>query len=292
MNAENEDSTYQEEDPEELLDRLFRDAELKGQKLADKGRMTTRAGQNIEDLARVTRIASNYYLPSNYLEELIDYWSITNLELDRALSSFDYEIEPVISSASGTAAYSSTDFYNPDEVIPTLNPLNQADAYVALTNLVEVSTRIGDKDEVVRLIIVLGLNQGSPGSKSCLDQFTLAHSAFEMPVENTNPISTSLLPMRESIKLAIDYLLQRRPKQDKTRSEWNKIISIGSQLKYDTIPDAKVRVWAVQWNNLLNKYLSPSKKQDISRDDWWVRLNQSTLFLKGFLGGINPNRFK
>lgn len=103
---------------------------------------------------------------------------------------------------------------------------------------------------------------------------------------------TSLIPMRESIRSAINVLLRRRPKQEKARNEWAKIVSIGKQLKRDGLPKSIVNSWAAQWTNALKTYLSPAKEEDISREEWRRRLARSTLFLNGFLGGLDPSKLK
>jgi hypothetical protein len=162
----------------------------------------------------------------------------------------------------------------------------------ALENFNQVSERAANAEEVIHLMLSLGLDVAPPGRKSPLEQFKTAHSAFTAPVADSNPIVTSLIPMREAIRASIDMLLKRRPKQEKTRNEWTKIVSIGKQLKRTGLHDSIVNSWAFQWTTALKTYLSPAKEEDISRDDWRNHLVRSTLFLKGFLGGIDPLKLK
>src|SRR5262245_40247088 len=119
---------------------------------------------------------------------------------------------------------------------------------------------------------LLGLDTSPEGIKSPLELFQTAHEAFSKPVANSNPIITSLIPMRESVRLTIDYLLKRRPKQEKTNKEWDKIISIGNQLSRALISEEQIRSWAGIWISELKNSLSPAKEQDVSRDEWSNRI--------------------
>ena len=98
--------------------------------------------------------------------------------------------------------------------------------------------------------------------------------------------------MRESIRLTIDYLLRRRPKQEITKKEWDKIISIGNRLSYSTISQQQIQYWAGIWVGELKNSLSPAKEEDISRNEWTKRITKSTLFLKGFLSCIDPAKLR
>ena len=125
-----------------------------------------------------------------------------------------------------------------------------------------------------------------------MELFITAHETFAKPVLNSNPISTSLLPMRESIRLTIDFLLKHRREQEKTKNEGEKISSIGHQLAHDSISDEQISTWATIWYSELDNSLSPSKEEDISRTEWQKRLVKSTHFLKSLLSGIDPTKLR
>ena len=157
---------------------------------------------------------------------------------------------------------------------------------------IQQTTRSSREEEVIALMKSLGLDSAQKGKKSPLEQFQTAHESFSKPVIESNPIITSLIPMRESIRLTIDYLLRRRPKQEITKREWDKIISIGSQLSYSTISQQQIQSWAGIWLGELKYSLSPAKEEDISRDEWTKRITKSTLFLKSFLSGIDLTKLR
>jgi hypothetical protein len=162
----------------------------------------------------------------------------------------------------------------------------------AITDLGRVLDRSADEGEVLQLMSGLGLDIPRPGHKSAAELFSEAHAAYTTPVTDADPIASSLIPMREAIRLAIVALLDMRPSTEKTRSEWDKIIPIGSQLKVESIPKERVKTWAVQWGTLLNYDLSPSKSHRLTREELRTRIVRSTLYLKGFLPGLDPSKLR
>jgi len=285
-NSDLSDSAYEE------LDRHLEEAEEKGRKLAAKGRELTKSGQFIADLSRATRGVIEVYRPPTNVEILINDWSATNKALDDALAAVENVELYSVASTSGTAAYTSSDSYQAYIVLGVVSPSSRPLVRDRIHTLNEVIQRSLEVNEVRELLISFGFDQAPEGRKSPLELFNTAHNAFENPVEEGNPISTSLIPMRSAITSVIAELLRRRPKQEKAKNEWAKIQSIGKQLKRNSIPDSLVDTWAFQWNELLNKYLSPAKEQAIDRADWQHRLQQATLFLKNLLIGIDQAKLK
>ena len=150
------------------------------------------------------------------------------------------------------------------------------------------------RDEVAKLLIQFGLDKPQhPGEKSPLEQFNTAHEAFTTPVTPSAPASTSLIPLRECIHSVLDGLSQARPIKERTgKNQRRKVISIASQLKTDSVPKDVVLEWADEWHDLNSGDLSGAKRRDISRDEWQRHLRRGTLFLHGFLKGLDPAKFR
>ncbi|NMB56118.1 MAG: hypothetical protein GYA15_15615 [Leptolinea sp.] len=147
------------------------------------------------------------------------------------------------------------------------------------------------KGEVIKLMRIFHLDISHPGKISPLELFQIAYQAFENPVTDSDPAITSLIPMREAINSTINELLHLRPRQEETgSSDKNKISSIGKQMKKDIISDIVIQQWADLWHDIKDRDLSSSKDRIISRDDWGEKLNRATLFLHGFLTGLDPTK--
>ena len=121
----------------------------------------------------------------------------------------------------------------------------------------------------------------------------IAQEAYDKPLTSTNPVSTSLIPLRECIQAVIDGLIMMRSIQEETgRNAKKKIISIGRQLKKDTLPDEVVLEWAEEWSDLKSTDLDQSKRRDMSRRDWLVQLNRGSSFLYSLLKGLDLAKLK
>jgi len=193
-------------------------------------------------------------------------------------------------STSGTASISFMDSLNPTFVLP-LNDPSKHEVIISKYHEVEnITQRDVNEKDIINLLIEFGFDKSLKERKSALEHFKIAISAFKKPISDDNPVSTSLIPMRECIKTIIDGLLKCRPVQVKTRNEYNKIISIGEQLKKDTIPKELIASIANKWTIILDRYLSTAKEAKISRDEWNHRIIQSMLFLKSFLSALDSKK--
>jgi hypothetical protein len=288
----NEKNKNKNNDESIELESLLTSAEEKGRKIADLGRHLTHSGQEIADIAHATKnVIDIVHYPPNY-EELVSDWNIFDRQADNLLQQVEkYEI-PAFYSTSGTASFSSSGLaFEPD--IYAMVPQSEYKYLLhAVTDLSSVLERSSDEKVVIDYMISLGLDQAKADTESPVTLFETAHNAYTKPVSDKNPIITSIIPVRESIRLTIDSLLKRRPQQEETKKEWNKIISIGTQLKYESIDNEQVESWAFKWTSHLKYSLSPSKEDVISRDEWRNRLIKATIFLKSFLSGIDPSKLK
>jgi hypothetical protein len=281
-----------EEDPNKKLDKLLETAAEKGLRLAQKGRVLTQEGQNMADVANATRGAARYIVHIPGIEDSITKWQTSNQQVDSLLVKLDNFLVPPLISGSGIATYDSTSLVGDPRVYIDVSEENHAALSEAITILSDIVSRPIYKEDVVTLMKSLGLDAPQPGKKSPVELFITAHETFTKPVLDSNPIITSLLPMRESIRLTIDFLLKHRREQEKTKNEAEKIGSIGKHLAYDSISAEQINTWASIWYSELDNSLSPSKEEDISRTEWQKRLVRSTLFLKSLLSGIDPAKLR
>jgi hypothetical protein len=288
--------TKEENSPEDVrkkeLEHVLDEVEEKGDDIAEHGREQTSYGQHLSDLARATR-ATVTFLPSNAdFESLIGDWSLVNDQALRALKEVQEFHQYWVSGTASTASVTTSGAVNPNVILPYVPAEEQDHAHEAIQNFYRVASRPQLLDDVSALMAQLGFDQGPTGKKSPVELLHTAHQAYSQPVSPSNPVSTSLIPMRECIESVVNELLRRRPKQEKAKKNWSKIESIGRQLKKEEVDPAEIQSWARQYRELVHTILSPAKQADLSREEWEVRLQQATLFLEGFLKGLDPSKFK
>lgn len=246
-----------------------------------KGRL-----QEIIDEANVTNPIIPFIQPQD-TEGLINIWSSVSDQVSRINTSLG-NIYPSTDSASGTATISTatiTRAYTNDRLI-TDNPEFPS----VWMPYVEFVSRPSQKETVIQLLKEFGLDiPHQPDEKSPLELFETAHEAFARPVTQNNPVSTSLIPLRGCIDNAIESLILMRPHQEETGGWKKKIISIGKQLKKDSLPDNVIDELAEECHSLIDD-LSGAKTGDISREDWLIWLNRGTSFLNSLLKGLDSSK--
>lgn len=223
--------------------------------------------------------------PEVDLKMQIDNWRESNNQADKLSSGF---ITLELSAATtGGLTFVMTQFLESD--YSSLSQTQQDAAKTVQNNLRLVINRPQHKGDVINLLHRFDLGKTITGKKSALQQFETAWAAFDHPVTTDTPTNTSLIPVREAIETAIAQLLMRRPEQEPTKNQEEKIISIGKQLAHDGMSETSIKNWASQWRNLQNK-LSGSKDNDLSREDWQKLLLEATLFLKELLLGLDVSK--
>ena len=282
----------QPEDGSSNLDAVLDGAEQKGLKIAKVGRKLTKAGQDLADLAAATRQVVHIVKAPPNVEFLISDWQTADEQAGIVLAQAEAVLAPQFSSATGTAAVTSSDLVNNPALFGIVAADQHPQLLGAIANLNRVLSRSADAQEVAGIMAELGLDRAPPGGEAPLGLFMTAHHAYENPVSGDDPASTSLIPLRESIHASIECLLKRRRRQEEAKREWDKVQSIGRQLKRSGTPDSQVDSWAFQWASQLKLALSPSKQESITRDEWGIRLVRGTLFLKAFLGGLDPAKLR
>jgi len=246
-----------------------------------KGRL-----QEIIDEANVTNPLIPYIQPQE-TEGLINLWSSVTDQVSRINTSLG-SIYLSTDSASGTATVSSTIIsgaYTNNRLF-----VESPEFQSAWIPYVEFVSRPSQKDDVIQLLKEFGLNTPhKSGEKSPLELFETAHEAFAKPVTQNNPVSTSLIPLRGCIDNAVQSLILMRPSQEETGNWKKEIVSIGKQLKKDSLPEDVIYEWAEECHSLIDD-LSGSKTGDIEREDWLIWLNRGTSFLNSLLKGLDSSK--
>jgi hypothetical protein len=274
------------------LDDTLRQTEENGKLIVQKGRELVEEGQNMVDISRAIQDVPSEVKDTVNYENVIDHFKLINDQSDLLLNQLDnVSFLNTVTSTCGLTNFVSGDTFEPVKVQRTTPNGSEPIIQDYTTKIREIISRSTNVEQIKSLMNDFGLDITRSGIKSPLENFTIAYEAFKIPVTDGNPASTSLIPMRESIHGTIDELLKRRPLQEKTKKQ-EKIISIGQQLKQDSIPSEVFESLEDKWNILNNKYLSSSKDENISRDEWQFRLNQATQFLKSLLNAIDKNKMR
>lgn len=246
-----------------------------------KGRL-----QEIIDEANLTNTLIPY-IQSQDAEGLINVWSSVTDQVSKINMNLD-TVYPSTDSASGTATVSST-------IISRVYTNNRfyfdnPDFQSAWSPYMEFISRPSQKDDAIRLLKEFNLDiPHQPDEKSPLEHFEIAHEAFAKPVTQNNPVSTSLIPLRGCIDNTVQSLILMRPHQEETGGWKKKIISIGKQLKKDSLPDEVIDELADECHSLIDD-LSGFKTGDIEREDWLIWLNRGTSFLNSLLKGLDSSK--
>lgn len=242
--------------------------------------------QAIVDEANLTDSLIPYMQP-RITEGLINIWSSVGSQVSHInanLEALSPSSDAAVGTASTTSVIISGAYINKELYTDNLGFQNVWKPYVAF------SSRPSQREEVTKLLVEFGLDvPHKPEDKSPLELFITAHDAFEKPLTQNNPVSTSLIPLRGCIDNAVQSLLLMRSYQEETGSWKKKIDSIGKQLKKDSLPDDVIDELAEECHSLIDD-LSGAKTGNISREDWLVWLNRGTSFLNSLLKGLDSSK--
>lgn len=242
--------------------------------------------QAIIDEANVTNSMIPYIKPQSS-EGLINVWSSVANQASKLNMDLG-NIQPTTDAVNSTATVSTTIIsgsYTNNRLY-----VDSPEFQSAWKPYVEFISRPSHKDDAIRLLKEFGLdNPHKSNEKSPLELFETAHEAFAKPLTQSNPVSTSLIPLRGCIDNTIQSLILMRPYQEETGSWKKKIISIGKQLKKDSLPAVIIDEWAEECHSLIDE-LSGFKTGDIERDDWLIWLNRGTSFLNSLLRGLDSSK--
>jgi hypothetical protein len=230
------------------------------------------------------------YIKPRDVEGLLNIWT----SAAQLASRVNTELESYEGDTGGTVSLSSTSTAMISGAFVHDGLLVDASGFEAVWQpYAEFANRPAIKAEVAALLSDYGLDKPQfPGDKSPLEQFEIAHKAYESPLTNTNPVATSLIPLRECIQSVIDGLISGRPVQEKAQSQRDKILSIGRQLGSDSLPADFFGDLADEWQDLNKGSLSQSKRKEAQRAEWLNQLNRGTAFLRSLLKGLDRSKFR
>lgn len=280
----------QEEKQKDEVEKLIKEIELKTKRIADESRRLSIHAHSIYDTVEAGGNVIKYINPSGFKwEPVLQSLQNVNEQNDIILGGLD-SISIPSATASGTAvAYSMTPLTKHSNFIRFVSFDKQDEVRAASNKLEQVLNKEADKNKVLPLLRQYGLSTAPPGKKSPVELFETAWAAFEGPVTQTAPVVTSLIPIRECINMTIEALLSRRPTQEKTKSEKDKILSICNQLAWSTIPKSAHQLLADQWHTLNNE-LSGSKEKNFDRANWLDYLRRATLLLLELLQTLDSSK--
>lgn len=278
------------------LEEIVDEAEEVSEELSKLHREAAEDTQQSADLARSTKqvlVLVDYETLGPWYEENYSGW-VSHLDnLNRAKANMDnYPWLMMGTSGSGTMILSSdTDSYIRTSHVTVPLELDQA-----LRDQEEVIERAAKKEKAFELMEKFGLDETHiEGQLSPREQFETAYDALSRPVSGEDRIATtSLIPMRGAIDSALDNLLHQTSGATLTATDgpnkpYRKVAVISRELALDEVEESQRQKWAQDWVRLLDE-LSGGKKEAIERDELRRLVNKATLFVIGFLSGLDPNK--
>lgn len=274
-----------EEKKDELL-RLFREGKNKGQEIIKKASDFTQFGQQVTDLADVSEEIFKYVPPENIeFPQILPAWEYVHLQEDTILGN----MMNIATTSSSTVAYSMTDLAIIKNITRFVPADRQNEVNFATQRLSRIINSQIEKDKVLSILREYGFTNATSGRKSPTELFEIAWAAFEKPVTQSVPASTSLIPMRECLNNIVAELLRRRPGQERVKPKRNKILSICHQFAVSGVTEWAVNSLANRWENLHDE-LSGSKDKNYSRLQWSDCLSRASLFLIEFLQSLDQSK--
>jgi hypothetical protein len=278
---------------DDLLYEIKKSKEI-GDSLINKAKGLETEAHFIKDLAEASEWAVTYVSSANNanldFNSQIQSYRKQNRRLEKLNANISLPDIFAVSSSANAVASTMVTFADPTQLANLATP-KQEEAQKAAINLGQVIDRLAEKPNVLELLNKFGLSNNQEGLKSPCELFAIACAAFETPLTPSNPISTSLIPMRECMNSTLAILLRRRPTQEKAGSHKDKIISICKQAAYSSIEYSDIENIAERWEVLSDK-LSRSKQGDISRAEWRAIMRKAMLLLIGLLKILDQTKMR
>ncbi|MFC1985925.1 hypothetical protein ACFLWC_02895 [Chloroflexota bacterium] len=281
-----------ESNPEKDLLHLINEVGQKGREIVEKSNWAAKLGQEYIDLSDESNNLFSHGLPNNIdIDRQLGAWGYAYGQEIRILESFNNIPPALASTATTNTADAMLDYSNPEKITEYYPLDKHEDVRIASAHLNLVINKQVDKQKVILLLQEHNLVTAAPGIKSPLELFETSWSAFEKPVNQGIPASTSLIPMRECINTVIDRLIKHRPCQERARGERNKIHSILNQLRRADVTEYAISSLSERWSQLNNE-LSDSKQRNYDRPRWTDYQQRATLFLLELLQSIDRSKYR
>jgi len=279
-----------DQEKKDELQELIRRGKAKGESIVARSGERAQFGQYIADLADASDQVLKNVDPSGFnWESYASDWQYLSEQQDKILGGMAASVQSMASA--NTASYSMADFATANNVLPFVPSRRQNETRESVQRLSNVLTRRTQKDAVLALLNQYGFAGVVANQQSPTDLFETAWAAFEKPVTASSSASTSLIPMRECVNVTIAALLRRRPKQERAKSEADKILSICDQLFAASISRSAMESLARRWP-ILNDELSSAKQKSYTREECERLLRKSTFFLGELLESLDRSKIK
>lgn len=278
---------------DELL-QILSDAKNDAQNLASKGREIVKEGQYAADLAScheefIRCIPDDTFFSLSQWNNQIEPWRRWHEIAGEAITSFNFVL-PSLSMATNSTSVSSSAAIS-SVYISALPPNSQIPAQRAFEKyeqLLEKSDLIQELEIELRR---LNLTTSKTENESVLSLLHQASQAFRIPsVTGVSP-SAVLIPLREAVNRTLANLLVRRPKQEEAKNQPDKVLSICKQCSRTGVATELIDQLANEANDL-NRLLSGSKQDVMSRERVRELMNRGFLFLLTFLRTIDENKLR
>lgn len=279
--------------PEETLRNKLDENLSIGKELIGKGRFLTDEGQKLIDRANALKgllDTSPHYI--NY-ENQINYYEQMNISYKSYIENNRANIKYVYSGGTlSTTSSSDIEFGLPENLNPTLYPSHDAlkIAQLSFDNWLEVHSTEKLKVEVIELLNSWGLDKGYSRDEPPLKLFQIALAAFEHPVIDEDPVSSSLVPLRGCILNVLESLLSLRPEKE-NYSKAKKVFAIGKQLKLSNLDIEIFTEFDERWK-ILHKSLSNAKTEEMTRELWRKYIHEGMLLIINILQGLDIEKVR
>ena len=283
--------------PADELAKLSRESGEKSRKIVDISSTYMAWAQFMADLSTASNKVLTFPGSQNIdCEAKISSWQNLIAIQDLILTQFGMIQTAAVLTSGSRVAYEMVDFAKPEDLIHDVPIDKQAEIRASSEQLGQVIDQVASMENTLLLLRQFGLNKAPIGKKSSVELFETAWAAFEKPVTPDDPDITSLLPIRQCINETIKALIQLRPFQEPAGSQYDKVVSIGKQLKHDGISVDEIKSLAHIWyqkegKGLVDK-LSGSKDIKITREEWRSSLRRATLFLTELLQSLDPAKLR
>lgn len=169
-----------------------------------------------------------------------------------------------------------------------LSKYDLSPAFRSATQRLDVVLQRGPLLSDVRAALLqLGLDHPGGTIKSPIELLEDARLALDRPGGDEPSALNAWVGLREAIDLTLSRLLPRRPMQEQAPTHQGKVASLGVQCGKDNLPPGHFDRLGKDLHQLMNT-LSSAKQRKLDRGQVTHIFNQGLLFLKAFLGSLDP----
>lgn len=272
----------------ELIKKTEKEADI----LTSQGRSLIQHGQHISDLANYTNKFiqlvpdDSFYTPQQW-DSYCSEWGNAYNRID-ATNQLLGDTKSLVFTVNSTATASGTAVSS--VIIPILPENVQEEAWSVYESFEQVIEQTDFLVEIEKEIKRLKLS--SPKNKeSIFSLIQQGKNSFSAPsVKDISPAAV-LIPIREAINRTFADLLPKRPIQEKSSGNREKVSSICTQCCQFDIKAEQIEHLANEAYNL-NDLLSGAKQTKLNRDEVREYMNRALLFLLTFLQAIDENKLR